>query len=55
MGIFGNLFDLNGNGKSDPIEQAIELTFIADIIEKEKEKDLESEENEDSLFGEEEE
>lgn len=53
MGIFGNLFDLNGNGKSDPIEQAIELTFIADIIE--KEKDLESEENEDSLFGEEEE
>ncbi|MCQ2477781.1 MAG: hypothetical protein MJ091_00990 [Clostridia bacterium] len=53
MGIFGNLFDLNGNGKSDPIEQAIELTFIADIIE--KEKDLESEENEDSLFGDEEE
>ena len=33
MGIFGNLFDLNRDGKLDAFEQAAELGFLAHIME----------------------
>ena len=32
-GIFGDIFDFDGDGRLDIIEQAAELAFIADIIE----------------------
>ena len=32
-GIFGDIFDFDGDGKLDIIEQAAELAFIANIIE----------------------
>ena len=35
-GIFGDIFDFDGDGKLDIIEQAAELAFIADIIEDEE-------------------
>ena len=35
-GIFGDIFDFDGDGKLDIIEQAAELAFIANIIEEEE-------------------
>ena len=35
-GIFGDIFDFDGDGKLDCIEQAAELAFIANIIEDEE-------------------
>ena len=35
-GIFGDIFDFDGDGRLDIIEQAAELAFIADIIEDEE-------------------
>ena len=35
-GIFGDIFDFDGDGKPDIIEQAAEFAFIADIIEDEE-------------------
>ena len=35
-GIFGDIFDYDGDGRLDIIEQAAELAFIADIIEDEE-------------------
>ena len=32
-GIFGDIFDFDGDGRLDIIEQAAELAFIADISE----------------------
>lgn len=31
-GIFGDMFDFNGDGKLEPIEQAIELGFIHEMM-----------------------
>ena len=42
-GIFGDIFDFDGDGRLDIIEQAAELAFIADIIE-DKETDDEDDE-----------
>ena len=28
MGLFGNMFDFNGDGKLDSFEKAVELSFI---------------------------
>ena len=42
-GIFGDIFDFDGDGRLDIIEQATELAFIADIIE-DKETDDEDDE-----------
>lgn len=42
MGIFGNMFDLNGDGKLDNFEQAAEFSFFMNMVEEEeksKEKD----------------
>lgn len=38
-GIFGDIFDFDGDGRLDIIEQAAELMFIADIIEDEETDD----------------
>ena len=38
-GIFGDIFDFDGDGRPDIIEQAAELAFIADIIEDEETDD----------------
>lgn len=38
-GIFGDIFDFDGDGRLDIIEQAAELVFIADIIEDEETDD----------------
>ena len=35
-GIFGDIFDFDGDGKLNIIEQAAELAFIATIIEEEE-------------------
>lgn len=35
MGLFGNLFDFNGNGKLDTLEKAAELATLASIMEEE--------------------
>ena len=35
-GIFGDIFDFDGYGRLDIIEQAAELAFIATIIEEEE-------------------
>lgn len=41
-GIFGDIFDFDGDGRLDIIEQAAELAFIATIIE-----DKETDEDDD--------
>ena len=38
-GIFGDIFDFDGDGKLEIIEQAAELAFIANIIEDEETDD----------------
>lgn len=38
-GIFGNLFDFNGDGKLDMVERASELAFLNMHIEEEAEED----------------
>ena len=38
-GIFGDIFDFDGDGKLDCLEQAAELAFIAKIIEDEETDD----------------
>ena len=35
-GIFGDIFDFDGDGRLDIIEQAAEFAFIATIIEEEE-------------------
>ena len=42
-GIFGNIFDFDGDGRLDIIEQAAEFAFIADIIEDEETDDEDDE------------
>ena len=41
MGIFGNLFDLNRDGKLDAFEQAAELGFLAEMMEEENDNQTE--------------
>ena len=38
-GIFGGIFDLNGDGKLDPFEQTLEFMAVSELME----------ENEDSV------
>ena len=42
-GIFGDIFDFDGDGRLGIIEQAAELAFIADIIEDEETDDEDDE------------
>ena len=44
MSIFGNLFDLNRDGKMDSFEKAAELGFLAHITESEQEDQSKSDE-----------
>ena len=44
-GIFGDIFDFDGDGRLDIIEQAAELAFIADIIEDEETDDEDDEDD----------
>ena len=46
MGIFGNMFDFNNNGKLDPAEQGMEFAFLDCITNKEQDEfdDLELDE-----------
>ena len=43
--IFGDIFDSDGDGKLDIIEQAAELAFIANIIEDEETDDEDDEDD----------
>lgn len=42
MGIFGNLFDFNRNGKTDPDEQAIEFAVSDEMMEEEEQEEEEA-------------
>ena len=41
MGIFGNLFDFNGDGELDALEKAAELGLLMELIESKENKDEE--------------
>lgn len=47
MSIFGNLFDLNRDGKMDSFEKAAELGFLAHITESEQQDQSESNDEDD--------
>lgn len=38
-GIFGDLFDFDGDGKVDCLEKAAELSFLQTVVEEESEDD----------------
>lgn len=40
MGLFGNLFDFNGDGKLDTFEKAAEFGVIMQVIDSEKNDEL---------------
>lgn len=46
-GIFGDIFDFDGDGRLDIIEQAAEFAFIATIVEEEEKKSREDYDDED--------
>ena len=37
MGLFGDLFDFNGDGRLDSLEQATEFTAFMNLLDSEKE------------------
>lgn len=43
MGLFGNLFDLNGDGKLDAMEQGIELGAFSAIMDAEEAGEVQEE------------
>ena len=47
MGIFGDVFDLNHDGKMDALESALEFAVFADMVESANETDS----NDDKDFG----
>ena len=48
-GIFGKLFDFNGDGKVDCFEQGMELMFLNEIANEDKQKNESA--FDDDLFG----
>ena len=48
-GIFGKLFDFNGDGKVDCFEQGMELMFLNEIANEDKRKNESA--FDDDLFG----
>lgn len=40
MGVFGNLFDFNGDGKLDPLEQGAEFGFFMQMMDAAKQEEL---------------
>ena len=49
MGIFGNLFDFNGDGELDAFEKAAELGAIMQMIEEEETDESDYDDNEDEF------
>lgn len=50
MGIFGDMFDFNHDGKLDTFEQAAEFTFLMNMMEEEeKQRKAEQEDEFDDL------
>ena len=47
MGLFGDLFDFNGDGRLDLLEQATEFTAFMNLLDSEKE---DNEDNTDEEF-----
>ena len=47
-GIFGDLFDVNGNGNMDGFEHGLELWFLNQVLEQEIEND-DGDNNDDDL------
>ena len=47
MGLFGDVFDLNHDGKMDALESALEFAVFADMVESANETDS----NDDEDFG----
>ena len=47
MGIFGNMFDLNGDGKLDTFEKAAEFSFFMGMMEEEEKRRKEDEEDDE--------
>ena len=47
-GIFGNIFDFNGDGQIDAMERGAELAFLQMIMEDEEAQTGEDESNTDS-------
>ena len=47
MGLFGDVFDLNHDGKMDGLESALEFAVFADMVESANETDS----NDDEDFG----
>ena len=47
MGLFGDLFDFNGDGRLDSLESAVEFNAFMNLIDSEEE---DSEENTDEEF-----
>lgn len=47
FGIFGKMFDFNGDGKLDMVERASELAFLNMLIEEEAEENEYDDEDED--------
>lgn len=40
MGLFGGLFDLNGDGRLDMFEESAEFSFFMNMLDSSKEDDL---------------
>ncbi len=39
-GIFGGMFDLDGDGKLDPLEQTLEFMAISELMKEDEDSDL---------------
>lgn len=39
-GIFGGIFDLDGDGKLDPFEQTLEFIAISELMEEDEDSDF---------------
>ena len=47
MGLFGDLFDFNGDGKLDSIEQATEFSAFMNLLDSEEEENSEDDTDEE--------
>ncbi len=47
MGLFGDLFDFNGDGKLDSLEQATEFSAFMNLLDSEEEENSEDDTDEE--------
>ncbi|MBQ4119089.1 MAG: hypothetical protein IJD45_01710 [Clostridia bacterium] len=47
MGLFGDLFDFNGDGRLDTLEQATEFTAFVNLLDSEEEENSEDDTDEE--------